>query len=450
MLKQTIVLFGATGDLAAKKLLPALNQWENEEGFCPQILCLGRRPFDTEAYITAIEQKGHFSFSKSIKKCIHYLQLDFSTPKDYVALKDTLHSLETTGVLCFYLAVKPNAFVTIASNLEQSHIFSKGNLNHRLIFEKPFGQDLSSAFAIQHQLETLADEEQLYRIDHYLGKEMVRNILALRFSNQIFAGSWNGTGIDTVYIRSLESEGVADRLDYYNTSGAIRDMIQNHLLQVLALVAMDPPHSLSAEDIRVKKLDVINNISLPEQHHLILGQYKGYREQAPELKNSNTETYAKVVLSLTLPQWKGCQFVLETGKKLNQKCTEIELVFKNHPLCETCSGAFTAQPNRLIIKVHPIEGVHLQFNSKAPGYGYELETVEADYCHSCRIIGNRPEAYVKLLMDAFEGDKTLFTGFEELVAQWRVADSLLALASTLPVTLYNEGVSTLNMTEGVV
>ncbi len=434
-----LFIFGATGDLAAKKILPSLQQWYGDETPFAQICCLGRRPLDEAAYFSLVESKGGFKLSDVLKNRIRYHCLDFDDSPAYLALASRLDEGTSTAARLFFLAVKPEAFLAIATKLHATGLFIKGRSDHRLLFEKPFGESLESAEKIQCHLMTLAKEEQLYRIDHYLGKEMIRNVLAIRFANRIFSESWHSRAIETVEITSNETAGVEERLEYYDQTGAINDMVQSHLLQMLALVAMETPDSLGSESIRLKKLNVLEHIKLVPGSPPIIGQYQGYHQQA---ENSQTETYVEVVLQVDTPQWQGTRFILKTGKMLGEKRTEIRLRYRPNSLCLSCADTINAEPNQLVIEVYPSEGIRLTFSSKVPGYDFVMEPVTADYCHSCRMTANKPESYVKLLKDALIGDKTLFASFDELHAQWRIADAIKAAARQAPLIAYPPGIKT--------
>ena len=433
-----LVLFGATGDLAATKILPALGQWEGPLPF-GRIWCLGRRPLDTDAYLAVIEAKSGFRPDKTLRETITYHPLDFNDPSAYGHLARRIDADGAAGhhPRLFFLAVKPEVFLVVTAGLHQAGLFKTGDPGCRLLFEKPFGEDLASAERIQERLMTMAREEQVYRIDHYLGKDMIRNLLSIRLANRLFSESWHGGAIETVTLLGSETSGVAERIDYYDRAGAINDMVQSHLLQMLALVAMEPPEDLSPDAVRRAKVEVLRQVVIETEPPPVVGQYVGYGEAAP---GSRTETYVEAVLRVDAPRWQDARFILRTGKMLTEKRTVFRIEYRPNRLCPSCAETIEAEPNRLTIEVFPSEGVLLQFNSKTPGYGYELTPVTAEYCHSCRTIGNRPESYVKLLMDALEGDQTLFTGFEELRAQWRIADRLRAKAARGRLHLYPPGV----------
>ena len=432
-----LFLFGATGDLAANKILPALQQWETGTPFFSRIWCLGRRPFNTPDYLMFIEKKGGHALQDPLQSAIRYHQLDFT---DAAAFADLARQVGQQGhpgaARLFFLAVKPEAFVPIAFNLHGAGLFATAEPGHRLLCEKPFGEDRVSAERIQEQLMTLAREEQIYRIDHYLGKDMIRNILTIRFANRLFCENWHCGAVEGVDVTSVETTGVEERLEYYDRAGAINDMVQSHLLQMVALVAMAAPAHLGPEAIRQAKIDVLRRISVDDRFPPVIGQYRGYDALRP---GSTIETYVEATLRIDTAQWQGTRFVVRTGKKLAEKRTEIRLDFRPTRMCPSCAETIEAPGNRLTIEVFPKEGMQLRFNSKVPGYGYDLEQVTADYCHSCRAIGSRPEAYVKLLKDALAGDHTLFAGFEELREQWRIADQIRALAGVNRLIIYPPG-----------
>lgn len=438
IMEEILVLFGATGDLVAKKILPALNQWYLEGEPYKKVICLGRKKLSSLDYIEYIQQKGNFKLDEKILENISYTQLEFSNIEEYEKLKDIFFKYEDIGRQ-FYLAVKPNLFDIIANNLYHIGFFEKGNLNHKLIFEKPFGENLDSFKQIQKNLMSISTENQIYRIDHYLGKEMIRNILILRFGNKLFESTWNKDSITSVKIMNFETEGVEERIDYYDAQGAINDMIQSHLLQIMALVSMDKPINFDPENIRLEKIKILSKIKLNDKKIINIGQYKSYRTILPKLSNSNTETYAKVFFTVDSDFWEGVDFIIETGKKMKEKKTQVEIKFKNNILCLDENKTLESEANKLIIKVYPKQGVKLKFNSKSPGYGFEMEQVESEYCHECRINGNKPEAYIKLLMDAKNRDRTLFVSSEEIEKQWNIADIVKQKSLLQELYIYEEG-----------
>lgn len=432
-----LFIFGATGDLAVKKILPALQQWLQSE--CPfaAVRCLGRRPLDDAGYFAMAQEKGGFVIDPAMRRLLRYHRLEFAEQSGYDDLREHADAeADSGGIRLFFLAVKPEAFVPVTLGLHRAGLFMRGKREHRLLFEKPFGDSRVSAEAIQASLADLADEEQIFRIDHYLGKDMIRNVLAIRFANRIFSETWHGRAIKRVEIVSVETAGVEERLDYYDRAGAINDMIQSHLLQMLALVAMAAPDSFDAEAIRRRKLEVLRQVEVVPESPPVLGQYRGYSPAAP----SRTETYVEANLRVRGEQWPGTVFQVKSGKKLGEKRTEIALHFQPNSLCLSCSDSLEAPANELVIQVFPREGIVFRFNSKVPGYAYRLAPVVAEYCHSCAVVGGRPEAYVKLLKDALASDRTLFASFDELLAQWRIADLIRGAAPATGPVIYEPGV----------
>lgn len=435
--KDILILFGATGDLVNKKILPALNNWYEEELPYRKIICLGRKIFTQEDYLNFIQRKGQFKVNNNFKKTIEYLSMEFELVDGYYSLKDLLEGYSGCR-RNFYLAVKPQLFETITTNLSKAMIFCKGDKDHKIIFEKPFGEDFMSFRKIQNNLLILSNESQIFRIDHYLGKDMIRNILLLRFSNRLFEHAWNNEVISSIKIISFEKDGVEERIDYYDKSGAINDMVQSHMLQMLALIAMEKPYDFESESIRAKKLEIMNRFKIIE-NEVVVGQYKNYRDILPAFSDSTTETYVKVKLSIDLPIWENVDFIIETGKKMSSKKTQIEILFKENILSIDRFTEIKTKANELIIEIYPNEGVNFKFNSKAPGYDFDMDFVESEYCHACRITGNKPEAYTKLLMDVKTGDKTLFVGFEEIEIQWKISELIKKYSLDTELLMYEEG-----------
>lgn len=438
MERELLVLFGATGDLAAKKIIPAINKWYEYEIPYSKILCLGRRRITTDKYIELIEVKGKVTLSETIKNHIEYICLEFNDYEGYIKLNSII-SRYNYSTKNFYLAVKPQLFKTISGNIFNAGIFEKGNENHKIIFEKPFGEDLESFKVIQDELLKFLDESQIYRIDHYLGKDMVRNILILRFGNQLFENCWNKNSIEKIKITAFESEGVDERIDYYDNSGAVNDMIQSHLLQIMSLVTMDKPDNFDPENIRLMKASIMRYFDIDRNKKTEAGQYITYRDLSDNLKSSTTETYVKANLVVNSESWEGVSFIIETGKKMSEKKTQIEISFKTLPLFLDSKNTIIPEANKLIIKVYPREGVNFKFNSKAPGYGFDIDTVESEYCHECRAVGNKPEAYIKLFMDVKNSDKTLFVSFEEIKYQWIISEKIKKDINYNDLFFYEEG-----------
>ena len=427
----TFTIFGSTGDLTYRKLLPALIQLETR-GLLPEDLvvrCIGRKDIDTAIYLETAKpwlQKGsRFPFSEEVyarfSKHIRYVKMDMTDAADYAVLNPA----QTDRDYLYYFAVAPEFFEPIAQNLKTSGALNQGN--HRIIVEKPFGVDEAHARHLNTVLSSIFHEENIYRIDHYLGKEMIQNILTIRFANRLFEGIWNKDYIQEIQITASETIGVENRGAYYEQTGAIQDMVQNHLLQLLSYVLMDPPSDFSPLAIQKNQAELLKKV---KPIGLILGQYaengdlKAYREEAKVDPASLTETYVALHLGVDDPRFKDVPIFMRTGKRLDQRATYITVIFK-----PTQGALFNAQhPERemLIIKIQPDEGVYFRFNAKKPGIAQEVSSVMMNFCQSC-IYENRintPEAYERLLNDAFANDKTLFTSWEMVELTWAFASTL--------------------------
>ena len=307
----------------------------------------------------------------------------------------------------FYLATGPDLFEPIVKSLK------KNGLKGKLVIEKPFGNDYSSADSLNKVLNTNFSEKDIYRIDHYLGKETVQNIFAFRFSNKVFESVWNSEDIEKIEIVAAEKVGVGTRAGYYDKYGALKDMVQNHLLQLLSIIAMEPPKEFTEEQIQKNKVQVLENVHITGS---VFGRYKGYAKEPKIPENTKTETYAKVRLEVKTPRWKGTAFVLETGKKLKKKSTHVLITFRQ--------SLFKKKNNQLRIQIQPNEAITLTFNAKDPNEDEQVMPVNMEFCHQCIFGYNTPEAYEKLLSDAMKSRKLLFTSWQEVSAAWKILDSI--------------------------
>jgi glucose-6-phosphate 1-dehydrogenase len=437
--KTTMVIFGGTGDLTHRKLIPAIYQL-HINGFLPEdftAISIGRRDKTTEEYredlLSSIKRFSSRNFEEesyeSFSKKITYYRLNFEDQSDYEDLRRELESRDKEGVrdsYMFYLAVSPSYFSEIVLNLKASGIREKDSLWQRLVIEKPFGQDLESAIRLNDSISSVFDEKDIYRIDHYVAKEMIQNINMLRFQNAIFGSIWNKDHISNVQITVLEKEGVGTRGGYYDGTGALRDMVQNHLLQLLAITAMEPPVSLDTDDVRNEKVKVFSSLKPFTGEHLdeklILGQYKGYQDEEKVDPDSGTETLVATKVYIENERWEGVPFYLLTGKGLMNKTAQITIEFKQS---NRYNYGKESEPNILEIKIQPDEGITLHLNIKEPGVVDKIAMVEMDYCQSCLYLFNSPDSYEKLLLDALNGDSTLFTRWDELQLTWKYVDSIL-------------------------
>jgi len=444
------VLFGATGDLAHKKILPALYNLfrggELPERFA--LICLGRRESDVtqlaEEYGQAVTRHSRCGAPEAtlwgrFRDSLHYLQADLGTAETYAQLAVRVRTLAEPWPapveVIYYLAIPPTLFATVAEGLGRAGLARDGA---RVVVEKPLGRDLASFRAVDGQLRRFFREEQIFRIDHYLGKETVQNVLALRFGNPMFEPVWNRQFVDHVAITVAERDGIEGRGGYYEQAGALRDMVQNHLMQLLCLVAMEPPSLYGAEQLRNRKLDVLEAIAPITTGEVaqvaVRGQYgpaatgdmQGYRAEASVAGDSVVETYAALRLVIENWRWQGVPFYLRSGKRLAEDRSEIAIRFRRVPHCffPNCVG-LNAQPAQLIFRIKPGQGVVIRFAAKVPGYVPELRTMELDFSYE-QLFGRAiPEAYETLLRDVIRGDPTLFMRADQVQAAWGIVAPVL-------------------------
>ncbi|MDK2867734.1 MAG: glucose-6-phosphate 1-dehydrogenase [Clostridiales bacterium] len=430
-------IFGATGDLTTKKLIPALYNLYIESQLPDEftVLGIGRRDYDDAAFIAEIEAGMQTDYAEwhTFKAHIQYYRMDFSDVNTFASFSAMLktHYAGQLRDKIFYLATAPRFFPIIAEGLIQNQIVVRGDLRSKIVFEKPFGEDLASAKAYNRMLLQSIDESQVYRIDHYLGKEMLQNILIVRFANKIFENIWNFKHIDHIKIIAYESETVKQRGGYYDQSGALKDMVQNHLFQTLALVAMDSPTGLNDRLIKDEKVKVLQRIEMSDD--ILFGQYAGYLNEKGIPSDSKTETFAALKLYINTSRWQHTPFYLITGKKMDEKLFRIVITFKDSTFFFE-----KGQPekNQLVIEVYPREGIEILFNGKAPGLQAYAMPMKLDYCHLCNTIGNTPEAYEKLILDVIHDDASLFTRWDEIEASWEIIDALEMIKQFEPLEIY--------------
>lgn len=435
-----LVLFGATGDLARRKLFPAVYNLYLE-GLLPDafvLMGLGRRFGQRQEFIDSVSQSIK-EYSRQFEagrlgeflSHLEYLQMDINNTDSFVKLKTALAELDvahnTRGNHLYYLSVGPDQFAPIIDQLKVQGMTTSSEAWRRVIIEKPFGFDLVSARALNAKITEAFPEKEIFRIDHYLGKGMLQNIQVIRFANSVFENLWNYRYIDHVQIRASETGGIADRGPYYDRTGALRDMVQNHLLQSLTLIAMEPPLNLSAEAIRDEKVKVLRSLLPMEEARLkedvVRGQYEGYHQEERVSPESTTETFVALKVFVNNFRWAGVPFYLRTGKKMAEKSVEIVVQFKNLPGVLYFDGGKGLAPNILAIKVQPQEGLAFQFNAKAMATQEEIIPVNMDFCQNCAGEPS-PEAYERLLYDAICGDSTLFTRWDEVEYSWQFIDTI--------------------------
>ncbi len=420
-----ITIFGSTGDLTARKLLPAILKLHQEKEIPEQtlVVCLGRKELSKQAYLEYMNQLTNVKLDlQGLDPLVYYHQMEITEIHDYQPLVQYIDSLrhEHTRSL-FYLAIGPELFPIVSKNINQSGLVTIGNINQSIIFEKPFGHDLDSAKEVNQMLWNYFDEKQIYRIDHYLGKEMIQNIIMVRFANRIFEEIWHNRSIKNIKIFSKETDGILNRAGYYDQAGALKDMVQSHLLQMMSLIAMEVPMSYYSEDVKNEKVKVLNHLSF-DKDSLIFAQYDGYLSEKNIPKDSTTETFVFLKLFVNTPRFKGVPFYLMTGKKLDKKESEIVIEFEE--TSEQRKWNLPLSTNKLRIKIAPLDGVGLVLNSKVPGLTGDVETVELEYCIACHAVGNLPEAYEKLIKDAVEHHKSLFTRWDEIELSWKFIDQV--------------------------
>lgn len=447
------VIFGGTGDLTRRKLMPALYNLVLDK-LIPDnfaVVAIGRREYNEQVYkkeiYDAIEKYSRNKIDEQVwnklDKMIHYYQHDFLNMEGYGRLKEYLEKLDqtyhTNGNRLFYLAVAPEYFETIVFGLQKADMAIKEGSWSRLVIEKPFGKDLATASALNKALLTVFPEKSIFRIDHYLGKEMIQNIMVLRFCNSIFEAIWNNKFIDNIQITLAEKLGVGTRGGYYEHSGAMRDMIQNHIFQILSLVAMEPPVNLKTDSIRSEKLKVLEAIEdiTPEflKNNVVFGQYgpglidgapvAGYKQELNVPKDSVTETFVALKLHINNFRWAGIPFYIRTGKRLGKSSAEIVVQFKSLPGILYFQDQELQEPNLLVLRIQPNVGVFFQFNTKDFTSHNGIMPTKMDTSYYNPTQGNTPEAYERLLHDILRGDGTLFSRWDEVEAAWTVADKLI-------------------------
>jgi glucose-6-phosphate 1-dehydrogenase len=445
-----LVIFGATGDLTHRKLMPALYDLYCDgklpKGFT--VIGFARRDKSDEQFRTEVrEGVNEFARNKpgdsdrwdSFAEGLFYHRAEFHEEQGYTSLCERMKQIDesrgTQGNRLFYLATAPEFYPLIVQHLGAAGLAASSGWT-RIIIEKPFGRDLTSARALNQQILPVFNEPQIYRIDHYLGKETVQNIMALRFANTIFEPLWNRNYVDHVQITAAESGGVEDRGGYYDSAGALRDMVQSHLLQLLSLTAMEPPVSFDSNSVHDEKVKVLRAICplSPEEmeRDVVRGQYGrgkgmlGYREESRVAPESNTETFVALKLMIDNWRWAGVPFCLRTGKRMQKRFTEIAIQFKEvpHPLFAR-EAIPTVRPNVLALRIQPDEGIHLRFAAKRPGQTTELRDVKMDFYYKTSFGSAPGEAYETLLIDAMRGDSTLFTRKDEVEIEWSLITPIL-------------------------
>ena len=452
-----LVLFGVTGDLASKKLLPAIYDLANRGLLPPGFSLVGfaRRDWEDKDFAKlthdAVKENARTPFRdtvwQQVSEGVRFVPGEFADDDAFDRLAETVAQLDaergTGGNYAFYLSIPPKAFPQVVGQLKRSGLSTAPEMAdghrpwRRVVIEKPFGHDLATARELNAMLEAVFPADSVFRIDHYLGKETVQNILALRFANTLFEPVWNRSYVDHVQITMAEDIGIGGRAGYYDGIGAARDVIQNHLLQLMALTAMEEPVSFEADSLRAEKEKTLSAVKIPEDLAVgtARGQYAtgwqggievpGYLEEDGIPPDSTTETYAAVRLEVDTRRWAGVPFYMRTGKRLPSRMTEIALMFQRAPhLPFTRTDTEELGQNALVIRVQPDEGITLRFGSKVPGSAMEVRDVNMDFAYGESFTESSPEAYERLILDVLIGDPPLFPRQREVELSWRILDPI--------------------------
>lgn len=457
-----VVIFGATGDLVRRRLIPDLYNLARK-GLLPgafAVVAVARRPFSTDTFRQqmqqAVQESAEVPYDRTVWEMfaegIHYVQSEFHDPEGYRRLGAVLADLDRQrglgGNRLFYLATPPSAYHTIIDRLGEARLAGEWTPGWaRIIVEKPFGADLETARALNRKVMEVFREAHVYRIDHYLGKETVQNLMIFRFANTIFEPIWTRQYVDHVQITVAESGGIGDRGGYYEEAGVVRDMLQNHLLQLLTLVAMEPPTAIEADAVRDEKVKVLHAVRpfTPEQALAFAaqGQYgrgavdgeeaPAYREEGRVAPDSPTPTYVAVRMEIENWRWAGVPFYLRTGKRLPKRVTEIGIQFKLPPLILfRHAGVEDLEPNVLTLNIQPDEGITLRFAAKVPGQATRIRSVNMDFNYGTSFGVEEPTAYERLLLDAMVGDRTLFARRDEVEQAWSLVTPILEAWTAAP------------------
>jgi len=446
----TLVIFGATGDLAKRKLLPAIYNLAHEGALPERFHLIGNSRSEMsdddfrEQARDSIKQFSRRPPDETVLDALvspmRYVPGSFDDDSVYERLGSTAEEFDKEGVQpfnrVFYLSTAPTFFPVIVGKLGEHGLDDHEQAEVRVVIEKPIGRHLEEAEQLNRDVLAVLDESQVFRIDHYLGKETVQNLLAFRFANGLFEPVWNRNYIDNVQITAAEDIGVGTRAGYYDSSGALRDLVQNHMLQLLANVCMEPPVHFTADEVRDEKVKVLQAVPTPRAEDSVRGQYTegvsagervpGYLSESDVPENSTTETFVALRLEVDNWRWAGVPFYLRTGKRLARKVTEIAVTLKPVPhLAFEQEGSVGVQPNTLVLTVQPNEGVSLSLGAKIPGTRMRIRPVNMEFLYGTSFMSESPEAYERLIMDAMRGDATLFTRNDEVEAQWRICDPVL-------------------------
>lgn len=421
----TFILFGGTGDLVKRKLVPAFAQLINNQiiGKNSAIIGISRKPFTDAQYKEFLLSSVNGEEKNRIKGInIKYFKGDFESSA-LNGLKEFIEKSEEARNRIFYLATSFKFFPVIVKELKKQGLSSKTDA--RIVFEKPFGNDLKSSEFLDKQIHSVFSEKEVYRIDHYLAKGTVQNLNVLKFTNPILYSGFGNRNIESISVVLNEDLGVESRLEFYNEAGAIKDMIQSHLLQVLSLILMERPKSFEPDKVHDAKVNVLKNLELLNSKEHLLGQYESYSKElkAQSLQNKNTETFAKIALNCRMERWNNVKLILRTGKKLEKKFGQIRIKFKAHK--EKFLEGFTgAKDNEILIGIYPKQDVTIFMNTRTPEQNNEVKPVKFEFCQECEFGPNTTDEYAVLLEEIIKGDKTLFTRSDEVKESWKIIEQI--------------------------
>ena len=414
-----LVVFGASGDLTRRKILPSLGRVVSREGQPVRVIGAGRTHQSTADFRAMVKETSQ---SDRLSASAEWVQLDYSDPATFTRLKEQLTGSQT---VIFYLATPPETFGDILAGLTLSGLATRADATRRIVVEKPLGHNLPSAHRINAQLAEAFDEEQIFRIDHYLAKDTVQNVLALRFSNSLFEPVWNRTLIETILITVAEEEGIGKRAGYYDQTGAVRDIIQNHVLQLLALITMEPPTTFDADYVRRAKRAALRAMLPLDPGMAVRGQYEGYLDEDGVAPDSRRETFAAVRVSIDNWRWDGVPIFVRTGKALRRRVTEVVIKLRDAPMLRIAGRRQRGIATLIVIRIQPDEGITIRIGAKRPGTRFEMVPagMRLDYAHLTKAA--LPDAYENVLSEVLAGGNTAFPGAEEIELAWEIVDPLV-------------------------